>query len=104
MSVHHTTWIEIAEQFAADLLLDVKAHFENVLSSHRPLNVLAARLKADFGLGPAVVTLVLRITAAEEHAVIVKGKTLGAEEGDEVAVVPSRPGAPSMLQDRRRLC
>ena len=88
MSVHHTTWIETAEQFAADLLLDVKAHFENVLSSHRSLKVLAARLKADFGLCPAVVTLVLRITAAEEHAVIVKGKTLGVKEGDEVAVVP----------------
>ena len=87
MSVHHTTWIETAEQFAADLLLNVKAHFENVLSSHRSLNVLAARLKADFGLGPAVVTLVLRITAAEEHAVIVKGKTLGVKKCDEVAVV-----------------
>ena len=88
MGVDHTTWIETAEQFAADLLLHVKAHFEDVLAAHRPFNVLAARLEADFSLGPAVVTLVLRIAAAEEHAVVVQGETLGVEEGDEVAVVP----------------
>ena len=95
MSVHHTTWIETAEQFAADLLLDIEARLENVLSSHRPLNVLADRLKTDFSLGPAVVTLVLRITAAEEHALIVKGKTLGVKEGDEVAVVPVAAARPA---------
>ena len=35
-----------------------------------------------------MVTFVLGIAAAEEHAVVVEGKTLGAEEGDVVAIFP----------------
>ena len=75
VGVHTTFRIQTTEQFAAYFLLNVKSHVQNVLSAHGAYKALAARLKADFSLGPAVVTIVLRITAAEEHAVVVEWET-----------------------------
>ena len=98
VGVHPTTWVETTEQFASALLLDVKAHLEEVLSAHRPFQVLAARLEADFSLGAAMVTFVLGIAAAEEHAVVVQGEALGVEEGDEVAVVSVAAERPACCQ------
>ena len=91
----YTTQLGLRLQSSLQLISSSTSKLTSRIFSHRSLNVLAARLKADFGLCPAVVTLMLRITAAEEHAVIVKGKTLGAEEGDEVAVVPEAAERPA---------
>ena len=98
VGVHRTFRIETAEQFAGYLLLNVKHHVQNILSAHRAFQVVAAGLKTDFSLGPAMVTLVLRVTAAEEDAVVVQRETLGAEEGDELAVVPVAADHPARCQ------
>jgi len=100
VGVHPTSRIETTEQFAGYLILDVKSHVQKVLSSHRAYKAEAAGLKADFSLGSAVVTLVLRIAAAEEHAVVVEWKTLGVEESYEVAVVPIAAFLPACRQVR----
>ena len=51
-----------------------------------------------FRLGAAMVTFVLGIAAAEEHAVVVQGEALGVEEGDEVAVVVVAAERPACCQ------
>ena len=56
---------------------------------------MTASLKTDFSLSLAIVALVLGVTTAEEHAVVVERETVGAVKSEILTTFPIRAHLPT---------